>query len=174
MGSHRIRDQGFTLIEMILVSAIIGLLASIAIPKFANMVIKAKEAAVRGKLGALRSALSIYYSDTEGIYFTPQWGVTMGTAHVYPLSILTPKYIEKIPTISLPNWYLAHDASDSQLESDGCLDTFEPGEWGGFSGVSWPGYSWSGAFRYCLPYGSNNIYIMNLKKDTGGRVWSTW
>ncbi|HNC73617.1 MAG TPA: hypothetical protein PK362_01850 [Elusimicrobiota bacterium] len=32
-----------------LVVAIIGLLAAIAIPKFANLVVKAKEASVRGK-----------------------------------------------------------------------------------------------------------------------------
>ena len=56
-----------------LVVAIIGLLAAIAIPKFANLVVKAKEASIKGKLGTLRSAISIYYADNEGIY-PPQFG----------------------------------------------------------------------------------------------------
>ncbi|HND63455.1 MAG TPA: prepilin-type N-terminal cleavage/methylation domain-containing protein, partial [Elusimicrobiota bacterium] len=58
--------RGFTLIELMLVVAIIGLLAAIAIPKFANLVVKAKEASVRGKIGSVRSAMSIYYADNEG------------------------------------------------------------------------------------------------------------
>jgi prepilin-type N-terminal cleavage/methylation domain-containing protein len=65
-------DSGFTLIELMLVVAILSLLAAIAIPKFGNMIIKAKEAAVKANLGALRGALTIYYSDNEGIY--PYYG----------------------------------------------------------------------------------------------------
>ena len=58
---------GFTLIELMIVVAIIGLLAAIALPKFANLVTKAREATIKGKLGSLRSALSLYYADTAGL-----------------------------------------------------------------------------------------------------------
>src|SRR6266480_3591085 len=60
--------KGFTLIELMIVVAIIGILAAVAIPKFADLVTKSKEAAVKGNLGAVRSALSIYYGDMEGVY----------------------------------------------------------------------------------------------------------
>lgn len=51
-----------------MVVAIIGILSSVALPKFANMVRKSREAQTKGNLGALRSALTIYYSENEGHY----------------------------------------------------------------------------------------------------------
>ena len=60
--------KGFTLIELMIVVAIIGILAAVAIPKFADLVTKSKEASTKGSLGSVRSALSIYYGDLEGVY----------------------------------------------------------------------------------------------------------
>src|ERR1044071_47481 len=65
--------KGFTLIELMIVVAIIGILAAVAIPKFADLVTKSKEASIKGNLGAVRSALSIYYGDQEGKYPTNIW-----------------------------------------------------------------------------------------------------
>lgn len=93
------RTRGFTLIELMLVVAIIGLLAAIAIPKFANLVTKSKEAAVRGSLGSLRSALALYYADQEGNY-PGCLGVAFNT-YCLPLA-LVPRYIASIPTASIP------------------------------------------------------------------------
>lgn len=62
------KSKGFTLIELMIVVAIIGILAAVAIPKFADLVTKSKEASVKGSLGAVRSAVSIYYGDLEGVY----------------------------------------------------------------------------------------------------------
>lgn len=68
MSLSKIRmSKGFTLIELMIVVAIIGILAAVAVPKFADLVTKSKEAAVKGNLGAVRSAISIYYGDTEGV-----------------------------------------------------------------------------------------------------------
>lgn len=61
------RDRkGFTLIELMIMVAIIGILVKIAIPKFANLIAVSKDAATKGNLGTIRSALSIYYGNTEG------------------------------------------------------------------------------------------------------------
>src|SRR5208283_2153157 len=65
---HAARMSGFTLIELMIVVSIIGILAAIAIPKFADLLRKAREGQLKAQLGTLRSALSIYYSDMEGLY----------------------------------------------------------------------------------------------------------
>ena len=55
-------SSGFTLIELVMVIAIIGILSSIALPKFFDLQTSAKIAATKGNLGALRSVLAIKYA----------------------------------------------------------------------------------------------------------------
>lgn len=56
-------NRGVTLIELMVVVAIVGLLAAVAIPKYGELLEKANLGATMGNLGALRSAYSIYYSN---------------------------------------------------------------------------------------------------------------
>ncbi len=51
-----------------IVVAIIGILASIGMVNYGTMVRKSADAYTKGNLGAMRSALSIYYSDNEGTF----------------------------------------------------------------------------------------------------------
>ena len=85
---------GFTLIELMIVIAIIGILAAVAIPKFADLIRKSQEGATKGNLGAIRSALNIYYSDMEG------------TPACYPATLTqNSKYLTALPLARSPNFH---------------------------------------------------------------------
>lgn len=55
-------QQGFTLIELVMVIVILGVLAAVAIPKFVDLGDDAKQAAIDGVAGALSSAAAINYA----------------------------------------------------------------------------------------------------------------
>ncbi|MFH0948065.1 MAG: type II secretion system protein [Elusimicrobiota bacterium] len=130
--------KGFTLIELMIVVAIIGILAAIAIPKFADLIRKSKEGATKGSLGALRSALTIYYGEQEGMY--PYSGVAgaevANGANTTTFNDITgpflTKYLDKMPTVKIGLNTLS-DTTDTiygaSIGSSGVNVTGNQGKW---------------------------------------------
>jgi type IV pilus assembly protein PilA len=98
--------NGFTLIELVVVVVIIGLLATIAIPKFTNTKEKAHIAAMKSDLRNLATAEEAFFYDSSKYAlsfvqltnFTPTEGVTITINEATPkgwsataISLSTPK-----------------------------------------------------------------------------------
>lgn len=59
----RLRSQeGFTLIELVIIILVLGILAATAIPKFYDLTAQAKTAAEKGVVGGVRGGIAIVYA----------------------------------------------------------------------------------------------------------------
>ena len=65
MSNRRTQSAGFTLIELMIVMAIIGILITLAIPSFVAAVKHAREAALKEDLQTMRTAIDSYTMDKE-------------------------------------------------------------------------------------------------------------
>lgn len=104
MRYRRGNPSGFTLIELMIVVAIIGILAAIALPRFGQMMEKSREGQTKGNLNSIHSAASIYYGDQRGI-----WPTTLNTTSVYLFS----QYLDNVGPVKVTGFFVAGAVSPS-------------------------------------------------------------
>jgi prepilin-type N-terminal cleavage/methylation domain-containing protein len=150
----KIRPRGFTLIELMIVVAIIGILAAVAVPKFSDLIRKSKEGATKGNLGGLRSALNIYYAENEGIYPSGAWSTNSSVL----TDSLVPRHIKEIPPV---DYGLNHAKTANVLCHLQNNDSHDGYGWG------YDGYQPADS-----QYGSLWIYCTHT--DTKGLLWSSY
>ncbi len=100
--------RAFTLIELLIVVAIIGILAAIAVPNFLQAQIRAKVSRVQGDFKALATALEMYHLD-NGRYISRQGNISW-PYRFYPLT--TPvAYVSngRWPDPFAPDWAVTPD-----------------------------------------------------------------
>jgi prepilin-type N-terminal cleavage/methylation domain-containing protein len=90
------------LIELMIVVAIIGILASIALPRFGMMQEKSREGITKGNLNSVHSAASIYYGDQRGI-----WPSTLSTYSAYAFS----QYLDNLAPVKVTGKFVANSVN---------------------------------------------------------------
>ncbi|MDD5063138.1 MAG: type II secretion system protein [Phycisphaerae bacterium] len=75
--------KAFTLVELLIVVAILGILAAMTVPIFQNHIEKAKESAAKDNLRTLRNAIELYAAQHNG--FPP--GYINGTLNPVPTTV---------------------------------------------------------------------------------------
>jgi prepilin-type N-terminal cleavage/methylation domain-containing protein len=150
--------KGFTLIELMIVVAIIGILSAIAIPKFADLIRKSNEGATKGNLGALRSAISIYYGENEGWFPSNASGATtMDLASV--LTMQNGKYLQAIPQCYCPPYHDKSSVVETVDFSSFTETTGSAGSWG-YQGSNTPAANtelWGNVWVDCTHTDSKNV-----------------
>ena len=66
-STTRRREKGFTLIELMIVIAIVGILASIALPAYQDSIRKSRRSVAQGELMSFANAMERYFT-TNGTY----------------------------------------------------------------------------------------------------------
>ncbi len=89
-GNRRlVRESGFTLLELMIVVAIIGVLGTLAVPSYQTTVRKAKEAVLRQDLFTLRDLLDQHRADQGKYPPTLQALVMAGYLRAIPVDPMT-------------------------------------------------------------------------------------
>ncbi|MGD0095815.1 MAG: type II secretion system protein [Terracidiphilus sp.] len=65
MSSRGKKDAGFTLMELMIVMAIVAVLTVVAVPRFKAAIIQAREAALKEDLHVMRAAIDSYTMDKQ-------------------------------------------------------------------------------------------------------------
>ena len=103
------KRKGFTLIELMIVVAIVIIITSIAIPVYAKFVNRARRARVLGDFRTLQDALEAYRADWGTYPVTGTTGETFGyhTDYATPTSTITRELTGENATLNTPAYTTA-------------------------------------------------------------------
>lgn len=148
-----------------IVVAIVGILAAIAIPKFADLVRQANEGATKGNLGAVRSAIVIYYASQQGMYPNPAISGYQSNAGSLGdvLTTNNGKYLSVMPNCVYPPYHPQATNYTALLSSSLEMGTQPQAIWGYQTGQGGPGLMSQGDFWACCTH-----------TDTKGTVWGSY
>jgi general secretion pathway protein G len=101
-------QQGFTLIEILVVMVIITILAGVSVAMYSNGITRANEAALKENLHQMREAIDAYHADKN------KWPPALD-------ALVTEKYIREVPRdpiTQLVDWRTTQSEPDPSNQQD--------------------------------------------------------
>jgi type II secretory pathway pseudopilin PulG len=120
-------EGGFTLIELMIIVAIISVLGLMVLPKFGAMVQKSKEAATKGHLASIRGAIRLYSLDNDQTFPAA-------------FSALRPKYLQATPPLLYTTQHPLSETVDDLPAHDPASDA---ANWGYVTSGAEAGHFWA-------------------------------
>jgi type II secretory pathway pseudopilin PulG len=155
------RQEGLTWIEWVVLIALVGIISALAIPRLRNLYERGLEKATKANIGAIKSAISIYYGDHEGV-----WPTTLDVNDHTP-GYGFGNYLDSLPGVK------ATHPSDPVLSPAGNQVTYKA-----FSDEPSLGQadSQGTGWRYDGPLNANTgrIWVNNSYTDTEGVSYTTY
>jgi general secretion pathway protein G len=144
--------RGFSLVELIIVVAVLGIMAAIVVPQFQSHSTQARKAVAQDSLRILRSAIELYTAQHSGVppgYENDDPETTPTSSDFYDQLLADRKYLSKMPKNPFNN--------QKNIMMIGNLDKFPPKAVPGWGWIyqaatktirlSWPGLDSEG-----IPY----------------------
>lgn len=148
--------RGFTVVELVALLGILALLFVMAVIQNGILRKRAQEAALKGKLGAVRAGLLLYYADTGGLYPERLVDLTMNK-----------KYLAALPREVIPSSRRGnpgHEHTEAREQDYAVL----PSSPGGFVNEGWA------LWGYARSPGKAHAFVNCMHLDAKKNPWSSW